>query len=75
MLPYPDPPDPDYAGACVDPKEIGCFIRRQITLLGLTEGRGIVLTAAVPQFPEATQLLDEIIQTYRAGDLDGWGGG
>jgi len=69
--PWPDPADPRNAGACADPKGIGCFTCREITLLGLAEGRGIVLTAPVPLFAEYTTLLEEILQSYRAGNLDG----
>lgn len=69
--PWPDPADPRNAGACADPRGIGCFTRRRITLLGLTEGRGIILTAPVPLFAEYTMLLDEILRSYRAGNLDG----
>jgi hypothetical protein len=69
--PWPDPADPRNAGACADPRGIGCFTRRGITLLGLTEGRGIILTAPAPLFPEYTTLLDDILRSYRAGNLDG----
>jgi len=69
--PWPDPADPRDAGACEGLNRIGCFTRREVTLLGLIEGRGIILTAPVPLFAEYTMLLDEILRSYRAGNLDG----
>lgn len=47
----------------------GCFLEAQLLLVGLDEGRGISLLAANPRFPEALALLEEILTTYRAGEM------
>lgn len=48
----------------------GCFLEAQLLLVGPDEGRGISLFAANPRFPEALALLEEILTTYRAGEMD-----
>jgi hypothetical protein len=48
----------------------GCYKRRWIVLLGLLSGRGILLIAPPHLFDRYNAVLDEMLKTYRAGDMD-----